>query len=63
MTTATIYTDHYHMQVTNGRHSWHADEPVADGCTDTSPSPTELPEASLATCTMAMLRMYADRKK
>jgi putative redox protein len=51
------------MSLANGRHSWAADEPIADGGTDTGPSPTELLEASLAACTAATLRMYADRKQ
>lgn len=62
MTSATIGTTAYHLQLTNGRHSFGADEPVALGGTDLEPAPDELLEASLASCAAITLRMYANRK-
>jgi putative redox protein len=63
MTTASIGTDHYRVKLQDGRHEFGADEPMEQGGTDTAPSPDELMEASLASCTVITLRMYADRKQ
>jgi putative redox protein len=40
-----------------------ADEPVAEGGSDTAPSPTRLLTASLASCTAITVAMYAERKQ
>lgn len=63
MTTASIATTKYRVQLDNGRHLFGADEPVDKGGQDTAPAPDELLEASLASCTVITLRMYADRKQ
>jgi len=63
MTTASIATTKYRLALNNGRHEFFADEPVEVGGTDTAPSPDELLEAALASCTAITLRMYADRKE
>lgn len=63
MTTASIASAHYRVQLQNGRHEFAADEPMDNGGTDTGPAPDELLEASLASCTAITLRMYADRKE
>jgi putative redox protein len=63
MTTATIGSANYLVTLQNGRHEFLADEPVEKGGGDAGPGPDELLEASLASCTVITLRMYAERKK
>ncbi len=63
MTTASIYSEKYKVQLNDGRHAFGADEPLAKGGTDTAPAPDELLEAALASCTAITLRMYADKKQ
>jgi putative redox protein len=62
MTTASIASKHYLVKLGNGRHEFLSDEPKDIGGEDAGPSPDELLEASLASCTVITLRMYADRK-
>jgi putative redox protein len=50
------------VKLTNGRHEWTADEPLAAGGTDTGPNPYELLLGSLAACTCATLAMYCQHK-
>ena len=63
MTTASIASTHYSVQLQNGRHEFLADEPGDKGGGDTGPDPDELFEAALASCTAITLRMYSDRKQ
>lgn len=49
--------------LSNGRHSWTADEPLAAGGTDTGPNPYELLLSSLAACTCLTIAMYCKYKK
>nr|WP_294988814.1 OsmC family protein [uncultured Sediminibacterium sp.] len=63
MTKASIATTKYRVQLDNGRHLFAADEPEEKGGQDTAPTPDELLEASLASCTAVTLRMYGDRKQ
>ena len=63
MTTASIASAKYQVKLQNGRHEFVADEPRDQGGEDTGPSPDELLEAALASCTVITLRMYADRKQ
>jgi putative redox protein len=63
MTTANIGTDHYQVRLDDGRHEFGSDEPAENGGSDSAPSPDELMEAALASCTVITLRMYADRKQ
>jgi putative redox protein len=44
------------------QHSVTADEPQANGGTDTGPNPQELLAASLASCSAITMEMYARRK-
>ncbi len=50
------------VSLSNGRHEWTADEPVAVGGTDTGPDPYELLMSSLAACTCATLALYCQHK-
>ncbi len=51
------------VEISNGRHHWSADEPLAFGGTDTGPSPYELLLGSLAACTCVTLSWYCQHKK
>lgn len=63
MVQSTIGAENYRVTHSNGRHSFFADEPEALGGKDTAPTPDELLEASLATCTLVTLRMYTNHKQ
>jgi putative redox protein len=52
----------YRTTITSGHHVTHADEPVADGGTDTGPSPTEMLMGALGSCIAMTMKMYAERK-
>ena len=51
------------VKLSNGRHEWAADEPLAAGGTDTGPNPYELLLGSLAACTCVTLAWYCRHKK
>jgi putative redox protein len=63
MVNSIIGTEPYKVTHTNGRHTFFGDEPVSLGGGDTAPSPDELLEAALATCTLVTLRMYTTHKE
>ena len=63
MITSSIGKEQYKVTHSNGRHEFFADEPKEKGGKDTAPSPDELLEAALASCTLVTLRMYTDHKK
>lgn len=52
----------YAQKIEAGGHALTADEPVANGGTNTGPAPYALLLSSLGACTAITLRMYADRK-
>lgn len=54
--------DNFRVDITNGTHTWHADEPVDLGGDDSAPNPYDLLLGSLAACTTITLAFYAKRK-
>lgn len=52
----------YKTEVQAGDHYWISDEPTDLGGKNLGPTPFELLNAALGTCTAMTLRMYADRK-
>lgn len=52
----------YRVDITNGTHTWRADEPVEFGGDNTGPNPYDLLLGSLAACTSITLSLYAQRK-
>lgn len=58
-----IADDLYRVTNNNGRHHVYADEPLSKGGKDSAPTPDELLEAALASCTLVTLRMYTNHKQ
>lgn len=54
--------DGFKVEMSSGRHTWAADEPIDLGGTDLGPNPYELLLGSLGACTAITLSMYAKRK-
>ena len=64
MTTITAeLRENYQVDITNGSHTWRADEPIDLGGDDTGPNPYDLLLGSLAACTTITVALYAKRKK
>jgi|SRR5690606_19780817 len=61
-TTARIGKQKFKSEIQARNHIIMADEPLAVGGKDLGFTPTELLEASLASCSTMTIRMYADRK-
>ncbi len=59
---AATLTSGLAVQISNGRHEWSADEPLAAGGTDTGPDPYELLLGSLAACTCITIAGYCRHK-
>lgn len=63
MTTITAdLTSGAAVEIRNGRHVWHADEPLDVNGTDTGPTPYELLLGALGACTCITLSFYCQRK-
>jgi putative redox protein len=63
MINSFIGAEKYKVTHNNGRHKFYADEPVEKGGMDIAPTPDELLESALASCTLVTLRMYTDHKQ
>jgi putative redox protein len=63
MIQSTIEAEAYRVTHSNSRHTFYADEPEALGGKDSAPTPDELLEAALASCTLVTLRMYTNHKQ
>ena len=50
------------VTLSNGRHTWRADEPPDAGGDDTGPTPYELLIGSVAACTLITLALYCRHK-
>jgi putative redox protein len=59
--TAELLSD-YRVDITNGVHTWRADEPADLGGDNTGPNPYELLLGALSACTVITLSMYTKRK-
>jgi len=60
---ASIGKDHYQTKLSNGRgHENVADEPAEFNGSDTGFAPDEWLASALASCSIIIMRMYADRK-
>lgn len=59
---AILENENYVVTIQNGKHTIISDEPESLGGKDKGLNPQELLCASLASCTLATLRMYAQRK-
>jgi uncharacterized OsmC-like protein len=51
------------VTISNGRHTWRADEPPSAGGDDTGPTPYEMLVGSLAACTLITLALYCRHKR
>lgn len=51
------------VTLSNGRHTWTADEPLPAGGTDQGPSPYEVLLGALAACTCITLALYCRHKQ
>ena len=51
------------VTLSNGRHTWRADEPTTAGGDDLGPTPYELLVGSLAACTLITLALYCRHKQ
>jgi putative redox protein len=62
MPVAIQLRDGLKTDITVRDHKWHADEPVAEGGTDTAPTPGEMMLGALGSCIAITCQMYANHK-
>jgi|SRR5690606_9204571 len=60
--TAKLKNEGYRTEVSTVKHMFITDEPLEIGGTELGPNPGELLSASLASCSVATVKMYADKK-
>lgn len=60
--TQVTLSDGFQTTITARHHTLHADEPVADGGTDTGLTPSEMVMGALGSCIAITMQMYAQRK-
>lgn len=63
MTAVTVQTGTGYRTIAQTRDlTWHADEPIEDGGTNSAPTPMEQLLGSLGSCIVITVQMYANRK-
>lgn len=63
MAKATVHlSDGYQTTITSRHHTYHADETVKDGGSDSAPTPTEMLMGALGSCIAITIKLYARRK-
>ncbi len=60
--TVILPQEGYQTTIISGNHTYHSDEPIEDGGTDTGPTPTQMVMGALGSCIAITMRLYADRK-
>lgn len=55
--------ENYQVELINGAHKWIGDEPKSAGGDDAGPDPYGMMLGALATCKIATVQMYANRKE
>ncbi|MDQ7025199.1 MAG: OsmC family protein [Anaerolineae bacterium] len=62
-TTVILQNEGYQTTIQTRHHTYHADEPIEAGGTDTMVSPIEMALGALGSCVAMTMKMYAERKK